>query len=239
MFDLVLYPVSAILWCWHTLFSGLLPADAAWSLAIVFLVFTVRALLVKPAVRQLRAARRARELAPRLEKLRARYGRDRQRLAREIQKLHADNGTSPFAGCLPALIQLPVFLGLYWVLRGFTEGAESNQVFDRAAVADFLHADLFGAPLGDWIGQGATPAMLAVGGALMLVAATATWLTMRASLRRQPGTDPRFAAVGRAMQYLAPAGILASGAFFPVPIAVLLYFAANNLWSFAQQHVLA
>ncbi|MCT2583937.1 membrane protein insertase YidC [Actinophytocola gossypii] len=238
MFDLVLYPVSAILWCWHTLFSGLPPA-AAWSLSIVFLVFTVRALLVKPAINQLRAAQRARELAPKVEKLRARYGRDRQRFAREVQKLHADAGTSPFAGCLPALIQLPVFLGLYWVLRGFTEGAESNQVFDRAAVADFVGADLFGAPLGDWIAEGATPAMLAVGGVLMVVAATATFLTMRASLRRQPSSDPRFATVGRAMLVLAPVGIVTSGAFFPVPIAVLLYFAVNNVWSLAQQHILA
>ena len=41
------------------------------------------------------------------------------------------------------------------------------------------------------------------------------------------------------MMYLAPFGVLVSGAFFPVPIAVLLYFLATNVWTLAQQHVLA
>ena len=40
------------------------------------------------------------------------------------------------------------------------------------------------------------------------------------------------------MRYLAPVGVLVSGAFFPVPIAVLLYFLATNVWTFGQQHVL-
>lgn len=230
MFDVFLYPVSAILWFWHTTLSGPLAPDTGltWSLAIVLLVCTVRALLVKPAISQQRAARRARELAPQLERLRSKYGKDRQRLAREVQKLHADNGTSPFAGCLPALVQLPVFLSLYWVLRGFTEDATSNQAFDQAGVESFLRADLFGAPLGNWISQ--DPGVLVVGGVLMVAAAAATFLTMRMSMRRH--------GMPAVMTYLAPAGVLVSGAFFPVPIAVLLYFLTSNVWTLVQQHLL-
>jgi YidC/Oxa1 family membrane protein insertase len=249
LFDIFLYPVSAILWFWHTVFGALLSPDsgAAWVLAIVFLVFTIRTLLIRPALGQLRAARRARELAPQITKIREKYGKDRERVAREIQKLHADHGTSPFAGCLPALLQIPVFLSLYWVLRDFTPGATGNHVFDRVGVESFLNADLFGAKLGNWVSQpvadlaafGTDRAhMLAVGLPLMLIAGAATFLSMRMSLKRQTEANPQVTGISKVLMYLAPAGMLVSGSFFPVPIGVLLYFLANNVWTFGQQHVL-
>ncbi len=249
MFDFLLYPVSAILWFWHTVFAAPFGAASglAWVLAVVFLVFTVRALLLRPALHQLRTARRTRELAPQLDKLRGKYGKDRQRLAQETQKLYAENGVSLLGGCLPALLQLPVFFSLYWVLRDFTPGASSNYVFDRTGVESFLRADVFGAKLGNWISQPATELarfgtdhahMLAVGVPLMVAAGLATFLTMRASLRRTPPGNEQLASVTRVLAYLAPFGVLVSGAFFPVPLAVLLYFLATNLWTFGQQHVL-
>jgi YidC/Oxa1 family membrane protein insertase len=250
VFDIFLYPVSAVLWFWHTVFGTVLSPDSgvAWVLAIVFLVFTIRALLVRPALGQLRAARRTQKLAPQLKKIRDKHRNDRQRMAQEIQKLHADTGTSPFGGCLPALLQIPVFLSLYWVLRDFTPGAQSNHAFDRAGVVSFLNADLFGAKLGNWINQPVAdlaafgtdrPHMLAVGIPLMVLASAATFLSMRMNLRRQTTeANPQMAAVSKLLMYLAPAGMLVSGLFFPVPIGVLLYFLASNVWTFGQQHFL-
>ncbi|MBC6451632.1 membrane protein insertase YidC [Actinokineospora xionganensis] len=249
MFDVFLYPVSAVLWFWHLVFDSLLGSGgAAWVLAVVFLVFTIRALLVRPALSQLRAARRTQKVAPQVQKIREKYKGDQARMVAEIQKLHADNGSNPLGGCLPALLQIPAFLSLFWVLRGFTPGAESNYVFDRAGVESFLTADLFGAKLGNWLSQptadliafGTDRAhMVAVGVPLIVLAGLATFLTMRMSLRRQDNTtSPQLAAVSKAMMYLAPIGMLVSGAFFPLPIGVLLYFLAGNLWTFVQQHIL-
>jgi YidC/Oxa1 family membrane protein insertase len=249
VFDVFLYPVSAVLWLWHLVFGALFGpgSGAAWVLAIVFLVFTVRVLLVRPALGQLRAGRRNQRVTPQVARIREKYRGDRQRMAREIRKLHADNGTSPFAGCLPALSQIPVFLSLYWVLRDFEPGATANHVFDRAGVGSFLNSGLFGAGLGNWVSQpvadlvafGTDRAhMIAVGVPLMLVAGAATFLSMRMSLRRQVDSSPQGAGISRVMMYLAPVGMLVSGSFFPVPIGVLLYFLANNVWTFGQQHLL-
>lgn len=249
MFDTFLYPVSAILWFWHKVFGTLLSPDGgvSWVLAIVFLVFTLRLLLVRLALSALRAGRRTQALAPQMQKLREKYGKDRQRMTQEIQKLHADNGSSPFGGCLPALIQLPVFFSLYWVLRDFTPTAQSNGVFDRAGVQSFLNADLFGAKLGNWLSQPAVDLaaygtdhthMITVGVPLMLIAGLATFLSMRANLLRQTAANPQTVGLSKAMMYLAPIGMLVSGSFFPVPIGVLLYFLANNVWTFGQQHLL-
>lgn len=168
-------------------------------------------------------------------------------MAKEIQKLHADNGSSPLGGCLPALIQLPVFLSLYWVLRDFTPGAQSNHVFDRAGVESFLNAGLFGAKLGNWLSQPAAELaafgtdhahMIAVGVPLMLIAGLATFFSMRSSLTRQTAAAPQTAGIAKLMMYLAPLGMLVSGSFFPVPIGVLLYFLATNVWTLGQQHFL-
>lgn len=249
MFDFFLYPVSAILWFWHKVFGAVLSPDSgvAWVLAIVFLVFTLRLLLVKPALSALRAGRRTQALAPQMQTIKEKYGKDRQRMAKEIQKLHADNGSSPLGGCLPALIQLPVFLSLYWVLRDFAPGARSNHVFDQAGVQSFLNADLFGAKLANWLSQSAAELaafgtdhahMIAVGAPLMLIAGLATFLSMRAGLTRQTATAPQAAGIAKLMMYLAPIGMLVSGFFFPVPIGVLLYFLATNVWTLGQQHVL-
>jgi YidC/Oxa1 family membrane protein insertase len=252
MFDVFLYPVSAVLWFWHKVFGAALGPDSgyAWALAVVFLVFSLRALLLKPALTQLRAGRVAQRLAPQIQRLRRKHRDDRELMVREIQKLHAEHGASMLGGCLPALLQVPVFLSLYWVLRGFTPTSPHNQIFDRAGVGSFLNADVFGAKLGNWISQPLADLqafgtdrvhMIAVGVPLMIIAGAATFLSLRMSLRRQAGTapaNPQVAAVSRAMMYLAPLGMLASGSFFPVPIGVLLYFLANNVWTFGQQHVL-
>ncbi|RSM75674.1 membrane protein insertase YidC [Amycolatopsis sp. WAC 01375] len=249
MFDVFLYPVSAILWFWHKVFGAISSPDSgvAWVLSIVFLVFTLRLLLVKPALSALRAGRRMQALAPRMRQLKEKYGKDRRRMAKEIQKLHAETGVSPLGGCLPALIQLPVFLSLYWVLRDFTPGAASNHVFDRAGVESFLNADLFGAKLGNWLSQPAAELaafgtdhvhMIAVGVPLMLIASLATFFSLRSGLTRQTATAPETAGIAKLMMYLAPVGMLVSGSFFPVPIGVLLYFLATNVWTLGQQHFL-
>ncbi len=100
----------------------------AWALSVMFLVFTLRALLYKPFVRQIRTTRQMQELQPQIKALQKKYGKDRQRMALEMQKLQREHGFNPILGCLPMLAQIPVFLGLYHVLRSFnrTTGALVN-----------------------------------------------------------------------------------------------------------------
>lgn len=253
MFNFILYPVSAILWFWHVIFGGLLgPANGfGWALAVFLLVFTVRSLLIRAAMRQLRSARVTQRLAPQISALRQRYRADNHRLAKEIQQLHADNGSSMFGGLLPALLQIPVFLSLNAVLRGFSPTAQRNHIFDSAGVQSFLDADIFGAKLGNWLSQPAAAlqhfgtnrtAMIAVGVPLMLLAGLASYFTMRVSMRRQQRAgdpqSPQLAKVGKLMMYLAPVGVLIAGSLFPLPIGMLLYFLATNLWTLGQTHIL-
>ena len=119
--DIIYYPVSAIMWVWYKAFAFVLgPSNFfAWALSVMFLVFTLRAILYKPFVRQIRTTRQMQELQPQIKALQKKYGKDRQRMALEMQKLQKEHGFNPILGCLPMLAQIPVFLGLYHVLRSF------------------------------------------------------------------------------------------------------------------------
>jgi len=245
LYALVCYPVSAILWCWHHAFGAVLdPAGGlSWALAVVFLVLTLRVLLVRLALVQLRSGRALAGLQPEIRALRERHGADRAALAAAVQKLQRDRGVNPLGGCLPALAQVPVFLGLLHVLRGLTGGG-SDYVFGPADVAAFGRARLFGAPLGAYLRMPAEQLVAygvdrwqvaAVAIPLAALAALATYLTSRHALRRTPPGDP----LTRPLTlYAFPAGALLGGTVFPFPVVILLYWLANNAWTALQQPAL-
>ncbi|GAA1052529.1 membrane protein insertase YidC [Dietzia natronolimnaea] len=175
---LVYYPISGILWFWHKIFAflgGFLPwvespdsNGAIWALSVIFLVVTLRILLFWPAAKQIRFSRKMQEMQPRMKELQKRYKNDREKLATETRKLQKSEGFNPVLGCLPMFIQIPVFLGLFHVLRSFNRmgnnfgalgmSAEEtrntgNYVFNADEVQSFLDARLFGAPLSSFISQ--------------------------------------------------------------------------------------
>lgn len=259
MLNIIYYPVSAILWFWHQAFGYVLgPGNGfAWALAVVFLVFTLRAVLFKPFVSQVRSMRKMQEFAPEIQKLKKKYGDDRQKMAVEMQKLQAEHGVNPVGGCLPVLLQVPVFIGLFHVLRSFNRpflSAEQNRlignyVFSADDVQSFLDAHVFGVPLSAFITEPAALlsrygdisrwqiALVAV--PLTVVAGALTHLTAKHSVARQTpaqtAANPQAAIMNKLMVYLFPLGVVAGGPFFP--LAILLYWLSNNLWTLAQQRV--
>lgn len=248
MLDFINYPVSAILWGWHRVFGFVLDPTSgiAWALSVVFLVITLRALLFKPFVHQVRSMKKMQEFAPQIQELKDKHGDDQQKFAQEMQKLQAEHGFNPLGGCLPVLVQIPVFIGLFQVLNGFRPGAEQNFVFDADGVASFVEADLFGATLSTAMSRPAEvlasfgtdrPAMFAVGVPLMIAAAIATHFTARHSIQRQTASasNPQAAMMNKLMLWVFPAFAIIGGPF--LPLAILIYWLANNLWTLGQQRI--
>lgn len=261
--DIIYYPVSAIMWVWYKAFAFLLgPTNFfAWALSVMFLVFTLRAILYKPFVKQIRTTRQMQELQPQIKALQKKYGKDRQRMALEMQKLQREHGFNPILGCLPMLAQVPVFLGLYHVLMSFNRtqtgigrlglSVEENRslgnyVFSATDVQHFLDANLFGAPLGaTMIQQHGLEAftefnrlaVIAVGVPIMIFAGIATHFNSRASVARQSveaAANPQTAMMNKLALYVFPLGVVVGGPF--LPLAVIMYWLANNIWTYGQQH---
>lgn len=168
MLNFVYYPISAILWFWHKVVSLVLDPGSglSWVLAIVLLTFTIRALLVRPTIKQMRSMRKMQEMQPKMQEIRTKYKNDQQKMLEETRKLQKEMGANPLAGCLPILVQMPVFLGLFHVLRSFNRtgtGAGQlgldiefnrnlpNYMFSAQDVQSFLDARVFGIPLSAYI----------------------------------------------------------------------------------------
>jgi YidC/Oxa1 family membrane protein insertase len=252
--NFIYYPVSAIMWFWHEVFGFVLgPANGfGWALSVIFLVFTLRALLIKPFISQVRSMRKMQEFQPQIKKLQEKYKNDRTKLAEEMQKLQKEHGVNPLGGCLPLVVQLPVFIGLFHVLRGFQPNFPYNYVFDRADIESFLNADIFGVRLSEAIAGGMQSLghfsfnfgdfqahVVPVALPLMIMAAVATHFTARVSQQHQSpaaAANPQAAIMGKITMWLFPIGLLVFGAFFP--IAILIYFLSQNTWTLGQQFLI-
>jgi YidC/Oxa1 family membrane protein insertase len=87
-----------------------------WGWAIVLLTVLIKAAFFKLTEAQYRSMARMRKLQPRIEQLKERYGDDRQRMSQAMMELYKTEKVNPLGGCLPILVQIPIFIALYWVL---------------------------------------------------------------------------------------------------------------------------
>ncbi|WP_440996680.1 membrane protein insertase YidC [Arhodomonas sp. SL1] len=87
-----------------------------WGWAIIILTLGIKAVFYKLSETSYRSMARMRKLQPRMQQLKERYGDDRQGMNQELMKLYKEEKVNPLGGCLPILIQIPVFIALYWVL---------------------------------------------------------------------------------------------------------------------------
>ncbi|MFJ4232383.1 YidC/Oxa1 family membrane protein insertase [Cellulosimicrobium cellulans] len=220
---------------------------AAAAVAVVLLTLAVRALLVPVGVSQAKAERDRARLAPRLAELQRRHRDDPQKLQRATLDLYAEEGTTPFAGCLPMLAQAPV-VGLVYALFLHAEIAGHGNAL--------LGHTLFGAPLGSnlvgAVGVGAVPTVV-VAGVVVLAIALVGELSRRASLPGGRLALPRTARGSDAVPSV-PGGAALSGAGLQnalgvlqfvtaviacfVPLAAGLYLLVTVTWTLGQRLVL-
>ena len=92
-----------------------------WGVAIILLTILIKAAFFKLSATSYRSMAQMRELAPRLQAMKEKFGDDRQKMQMAMMELYKKEKINPMSGCLPILIQIPVFIALYWVLLGSVE----------------------------------------------------------------------------------------------------------------------
>lgn len=100
-----------------------------WGLAIILTTVVVKAALFPLTKAQYVSMAKMRMLQPKMTAMRERYGSDRQKMSQAMMKLYKEEKVNPLGGCLPMLLQLPIFLALYWVLLESVELRHSEFVF--------------------------------------------------------------------------------------------------------------
>lgn len=184
IFTVIAQPLFWILSKFHALVGN-------WGVAIVLLVLLIKAVFFKLSEQQYKAGARMRKLQPRIAALRERYGEDKQKQQQALMELYQKEKINPLAGCLPTLIQIPVFFALYYVLMYSVE---------------LRHAPFFG-----WIRDLSAPDPYFVLPALYTLVMIATQY-----LTPVQGMDPTQAKVMKAM----PIVFAVMFAFFPAGLTL-------------------
>lgn len=251
-FALVLWPIKwaieAILVGFHTFFTALgLQSEAGltWVLSIAGLVVVVRAALIPLFVRQIKSQRKMLEIAPDLKKIQDKYKgkRDqfsREAMSRETMALYGKHKTSPFASCLPILVQMPIFFGLFSVLNSSFQGLTGVGLLNEQLSQEFGKATLFGiAPLGATMVNNDDNVWVIVIAAILIVLMTASqFITQLQIMSKNQSAEMKSSPMYRQQRillYVLPIVFLFSGIAFP--LGVMFYWFVSNIWTMVQQFI--
>jgi len=244
------YLYEAVGWVFTHIYDVLKPAFGAtsgwtWFFSIVILVVLMRLIMVPLFIKQMHTTRAMSSLQPQMAALRKKYKNDRQTLNQETMKLYQEAGVNPLMGCLPFVLQLPLFFGLFSVLRAIAEysGGTPKYGLPVAMVQAGTHAKILGASIADKVlftGTAHVPlhAKLVI---LVFVAISmaTTFFTIRQSQKRgmMPAATPDnpMAASQKYMTYIMPLFAL-TGLYWQ--FGLVLYWVTTNVWTMGQQYIL-
>ena len=246
--DWIYYAISWILLRWHALWEAIgisddrvLGTNWAWILSIVFLVVTLRVILFPVFVKQIKSQRAMQALQPKVKQLQEKHKGDRETLQKEMMELYKVEKANPLMGCLPMFLQIPVFLGLFHVLRRLNPDNPNPELYGWSVdqFQSATHAALFTVPLPAQFGSSASDlaaldangtTVKIVAGILVLIMMATTYLTSRQMILKTGwAEDPQQKMIQRLMLYGIPLSLLVSGSLFP--IGVVIYWVTNNLFT--------
>ena len=191
--------------------TGIHKMVSNWGISIILLTVLIKLLFYPLSAASYRSMGQMRELAPRLQSMKEKFGDDKQKMQQAMMELYKTEKINPLGGCLPILVQIPVFIALYWVLLGSVElrGASFMWLPDLSK-PDTLFGSIWFLPLGP------LPILMAAS------------MFLQTKLNPKP-TDPMQARLMTMMP------IIFSFFFFFFPAGLVLYWLVNNILSIAQQ----
>ena len=104
--------------------NGLANVFNSGGLAIIVFTILIKTVLLPLTVRSIQSSKAMQELAPKIKELQKKHGKDRQRLSQETMSLYSAHRVNPMSGCLPMILQIPIFLGLYNAIIGLSQSEE-------------------------------------------------------------------------------------------------------------------
>ena len=182
-----------------------------YGVAIIILTLIVRLVMHPLTKKSQTSMQRMQKLQPKMKEVQEKYKNDKRRQQEEMMKLYREYGVNPFGGCLPILLQLPIFIGLYWTLR------ES--------------IDLRHAPFVLWMEDLSQPdALFGLVNVLPVLCCVIMFVQQR-SMPKPP--DPQQAQTQKIMSFMMPGMLLFF--FYSIPSGVSLYFSVSTIIGILEQ----
>jgi YidC/Oxa1 family membrane protein insertase len=188
-----------------------------WGMAIIALTFLTRLVILPLSIKQLRGIRAMQVLAPQIKEIQNKYKDDRPRMQQELMKFYQENQVNPFASCVPLLLQLPIFITLFYLLRH-----DLQPHLDETAA----HGGNVGFLFIPNLGEKAT-------GGVLITLLLLYFLTMLASSAVMATSADRSQ---RIMMFVLP--VIFTPIVINFPAGLVLYWIATNVWTIGQQYAI-
>ena len=215
--------------------------------AIALLTLTVMVVLTPLTLKGTRSMMTLQALQPEMKKIQAQYKDDRQKLNEELLKFYKENNINPLGGCLPLLIQLPIFIILYEVLRGLTNTA-ANGTFDPKYISHSskLYQDLHGSTeMMSWgmdLSKSVTKVMSESGFVhalpiiIMIIFVAATSMIQQKQIS---GRNPAAASNPQQQMLMKIGPIMLTFISIVYPAGLVVYLLVSNLYRVGQQALIS
>lgn len=210
---------------------------ASYGVAIALLTVTVRIFLIPLTAKQVKSQQAMQRIQPELKRLQAKHKNDRQKLNEEMMKFYKENKVNPLAGCLPILLQAPLFIVLYRLILDLSHKAGPKHVPRDSRLFTSLVES--GGAMISW-GIDLSKTASSVGGGKVLLYYALIALTVATGYFQQRQMTARLPkdAINPQMQMITKVFPIIIGVVsFSVPAGVVVYFIVSNLWQIGQQAV--
>lgn len=195
-----------------------------WGMAILIVTLIFRIIISPLMQRQIKSSYEMTRMQPKMKELQDKYKDDQMRLQEEMQKLYADAHFNPLAGCLPILLQMPIFMALFQVLREMGQRVTSTYEFYN------LVKDLTLTPSSS-LQQGVMVFIPYV--TLLIIFAGATFLPMMLQQMGQPDSQQK----RQTLMMSAIMSLMMLWIGWQSPAGVLLFWGVSSLYGVAQQQI--
>jgi YidC/Oxa1 family membrane protein insertase len=233
-------------------FAKLFDLTNSYGMAIILLTVCLRLLLLPLTLKQTRSMQGMAKLQPEIKKLQEKHNGDKQAMNAEVMALYKEHKVNPAGGCLPVLLQAPIFIGLYRVVNGLTKNRELSGMMIRVAKPQYLSENTelyrklvasggamrsFGVDLAQ-SAQGITGSTAArLPYILLVVLVGITGYVQQVITNKQQGAPAtaQAAQMQKTMKFLP---VFFAFISFNIQAAVVLYWIAGNLWMIVQGQLL-
>ena len=238
--------IELILVGFHSLFGifGLSPESGlAWVLSIVGLVLVVRSALIPLFVKQIKSQRNMMLVQPELQKLQKKYkGKNdresREKFAKEQMDLYKRTGSNPLSSCQPILVQIPIFMGLFFTLNDAQARKSGVGPMSSELAIQFSEATLFGAKLSETFLTATTIQVQILAGIMVVLMSASQFITQKQIIAKNQNPavqNSQYMQTQKILLYIFPLIFVISGVTFP--IAVITYWLTSNFWTMGQQFI--
>ncbi len=212
------------------LLATILPGnDLGWS--IIGLTVIIKAALFPLTFKTMKAQREMKELQPKINAIKEQYKDEKEKMAQELMAIYKEHKVNPLGSCLPILVQIPIFIAIFQVLRGDLSAVHADVIYGFIPATDVMHTQFLGAI-----------DLAAISIPLAILAAGLQYYQVRTSLPIKPAAEVKkssgaldedmAATMQRFTLYFIPAMTLIVGST-TLPAGVMIYWITTTIVTIA------